>query len=174
MRLGGQHAQAPPAHDDQVALGDVGHGNAAGRPLRIDEDAAVHFLVLDVDPFALKADLRAVVRGRVEPLGKGAVDVRGHGDAVLLRDGDGPVVVDAVEHFPQDGGTGSVDLDAGIAGVGLALADADILDLVSRSMRQDLVEHLGQQQGIDDVALQLDLLDMRARSLRAGAGRKRG
>src|SRR5213082_3108796 len=44
-----ENAQPLPADDNAVSSADVGHGQAAGgRPFEIDEDAAVHFLVLDV------------------------------------------------------------------------------------------------------------------------------
>ena len=61
-------------------------GNAAGgRLLRIDEDAAVHLLIFDLDPLAAEADLRAEVGRAVEALGKGAVHVGGDDGAVLRR-----------------------------------------------------------------------------------------
>ena len=41
----------------------------------------------------------------------------------------------------------------------LPLADLDFLQFVRAAVREDLVEHLGQEQGIDDVALKLDFLD---------------
>src|SRR5207245_1649475 len=51
------------------------------------------------------------------------------------------------------------NLDAGVAGVFLALADADVLDMVGAAAREDLVEDLGQEERIDDVAVDLDFLD---------------
>ena len=75
-RLGREDAQPLPADDDPVALAHVGHRHAAGRlAFGIEEDAAVHLLVLDLDPFAVEPDLGAVVGGAVEALGKGAVHV---------------------------------------------------------------------------------------------------
>ena len=60
------------------------------------------------------------------------------------------------------------DLDAGMTGIVLPLADANVLDDVGAAVREDLVEHLGQQQRIDDVPLDLDFLD---ESLLARCGR---
>jgi hypothetical protein len=55
-----------------------------------------------------------------------------------------------------------------VAGVRLPLADADVLDDVGAAVREDLVEHLGQKQRIDDVPLDFDFLD---KSLLARCGR---
>ena len=74
----------------------------AASPSAIDEDAAVHLLIFHVDPFAVEADLRAVVGGAVEALGKGAVHVgRRRSTQSLTADGHGAVVVDGVEDFAE-------------------------------------------------------------------------
>ena len=75
-------------------------------------------------------------------------------------DRHGAVIVDGVEDVVELLGRGGADLDAGVARIGLALAELDLLDGVGAAARQDLVEHLGQEQRIDDVALQLDFLDV--------------
>ncbi len=138
----------------------------AGAAFRIDEDSAVHFLVFDVDPLAADAHLSSVVGGAVELLGEGAVHVGLHGAAVGGGGRNGPMVVDAVEQFAQDFGAAGPDLDSGVAGVGLALADADVLDDVGAALGDDLVEDLGKKEGIDDVALDLDFLDKGVRCRR--------
>ena len=138
----------------------VGHRHAAGgRPFRVDEDAAVHLLVLDLDPLAAETHLRAVVGRAVEVLGKRPVHVGGHDVAIVRGDRGGTVVVDLAEDLLQHFGGRRPHLDAGEAGIGLALADADVLEDVRPAVRQDLVQHLGQEQRIDDVALDLDLFD---------------
>ena len=99
----------------RIALADVGHRHAARRlPSRVEEDAAVHLLVLDVDPFAVEPDLGAVVGGAVEALGEGAVHVgRLDGAQSFASIGDGAVVVDGVQDvFEPSAGRGP-DLDAG-------------------------------------------------------------
>src|SRR6516225_2630748 len=55
--IGGQDAQSLPADDNAVPLVNVGHRNAPGRAtFGINQDAAVHLLVFDVDPFAAQTD----------------------------------------------------------------------------------------------------------------------
>ena len=55
---------------------DVGHRHAPGRPgRRVDDDAAVHLLVVHVDPAAAEPDLGALVGRAVEVLGEGPGDV---------------------------------------------------------------------------------------------------
>ncbi len=88
---------------------------------------------------------------------------------VQSRGGDrgGTVVVDLAEDLLQHFGGRRAHFDPGEAGIGLALADADVLEDVGAAARQDLVEHLGQEQRVDDVALNLDLFDEPSRC-RAG------
>ena len=83
----------------------------------------------------------------------------GDGAAVGGVGGHGAVVVDLVEDGFELLGRVGADLDAGEAGVVLLLAELDVLDVVPAAARQDLVEHLGQQQRIDDVAGHLDVFD---------------
>ena len=74
--VGREDAQPLPADDDRSPLRTSVIGmQRAGVALGIDEDAAVHLLVVHVDPVAVQADLGAVVGGAVEALGEGAVDV---------------------------------------------------------------------------------------------------
>src|SRR5205823_2418644 len=97
-----------------------------------------------------------------------AVHVRGHHDAVTVGDGNGAVVVDVVEQLAKGVGGGGADLDPGVTGVVLPLTDADVLDDVGAASGEDLVEYLGQDQRVDDVALELDFLDEGVRGWRAG------
>jgi len=53
------------------------------------------------------------------------------------------------------------DLDPRMTRIKLTFAEFDLLDRVGSAAREDFVENLGQEQGIDDVALQLDLFDER-------------
>ncbi len=143
--LRGKHAQPGATRDDAVAGAHVGHGNAARRrALGINEDAAVHLLIFHVDPFAAQAHLRAVIRGAVKVFGERAVHVGGHDLAVADGQRGGPVIVDGVEDFTQLVAAVGAHFDAGVAGIALPLADADVLDDVGAAVREDLVEHLGQ------------------------------
>ena len=160
-RLGREDAQPLPADDDAVALAHVGHGQAAGGvALRIDEDAAVHLLVFHVDPVAAEADLGAVVGRAVEALGEGAVHVgRRRSRSPAATTGTAPWSWMASRISRSVSARVGADLDAGVAGVVLPLADADVLDDVGAAAGEDLVQHLGQEQRVDDVPVDLDFLD---------------
>ena len=72
-----EDAQSLPADHDGVALAHIGHRHArAARAFGIDQDAAVHLLIFDLDPLAVQANLCPVVRGAVEAFGKRPVHVR--------------------------------------------------------------------------------------------------
>ena len=54
------------------------------------------------------------------------------------------MIVDGIEDVAQlPSPLSGPDLDAGVAGIGLPLADADVLDVVAAAARQDFVETLG-------------------------------
>ncbi len=73
-----------------------------------------------------------------------------------------PVIVDDVEQFFEPARrTRRPNLyPAPMARVRLPLADLDVLDDVIAAVRQDGIEHLRQQQRIDDVAVQFDFFDV--------------
>ncbi len=161
----GEDTQALPADDDAVALASVDHRQAAGGgALRVEDNAAVLLLVLHVHPVAAEPDLRAQVRGGVEVLGKGPIQIGGNGDAIVGGGGRGTVVVDGGEDVAQDGGAGRVDLDAGPAGIAGPPADVDVLERVGAAACQNLVEHLGQQQRVDDVTFQVHFFNKAGRN----------
>ena len=92
-RLGGEDAQPLRGRRrSAVALADVGHRHAARRasPSGRRSDAAVHLLVVDVDPLAAEADLGALVGGAVEALGEGAGHVGRHDVRVLASTATAP------------------------------------------------------------------------------------
>ena len=75
-----QYANARVTDHDRHADQHVGHGDTSGaRAVPIDQDSAVHLLIVDVDPAAAQAGLCGLVGGAVEVVGKRAVLV-----AVLL------------------------------------------------------------------------------------------
>ncbi len=147
--------------DDPISLPYLGHRQATGRaPLRIKENAAVHFHVLNIDPFPIDANLGAVAGRAVEAFRKGPVHIRFGERAILGGDRCGPVVMDRVEDFLQDRLARRPDLNAGETGVFPTLAHPDLFDLVSAAAREDFVEHLGQEQRINNVPLDLHFLNM--------------
>src|SRR6185437_15088268 len=159
-RLRREDAQTLATDDEMIAETHLRHGNAAsGRALGIDEDAAVHLLILHVNPFAAKPYLCAVIGGAVEVLGEGAIHIGGHGLTIANGDGRGPVIMDGVEDFAEFFAAVGADFDARMAGVGLPLADTNVLDDVGTAVHEDFIEYLGQQQRIDNVPLDFDFLD---------------
>ena len=70
--------------------------------------------------------------------------------------------VDLGEDAVEGGGGVGLDLEADVGRVVLPLADAKVLDLVDGPAGEDGVEHLGQQQRVDDVAGHLDVFDVGA------------
>src|SRR5205823_2106359 len=89
-----------------------------------------------------------------------AVGVGGGGGAVGRVDRDGPVRVDLGQDALQHLGGVGPDLDADVGRVVLSLADPELLDLVGGPAGQDGVEHLGQEQRVDDVTAHLDVFDV--------------
>ena len=127
---------------------------------RIDDDAAIHFLVGDFDPIAAEADLGPLVGRAVKAFGKRAVHVGGDEAAVLLgrrarRRGrrSGP------ESAAARSSRRCADFDHGIARIVAGLADRDLRDAKRAAAGRDRVEHLGQDQAVDDVAGDFDLFD---------------
>src|SRR5205823_15007786 len=105
-----------------------------------------------------EADLSAIIGGAVKVFGKGAVHVRGHDGAVLSKGRHSAVVVDDVEDFLQDWLSRSANFNADIGRIGLVLADADVLQIKAPAVRQNFIEHFGQDEGVDDVSLDFDFL----------------
>ena len=96
----------------------------------------------------------------------------GDGAAVGRVGGHRAVRVDLGEDGFELFGRVGADLDAREAGVVLPLAELELLDVVPAAARQDRVEHLRQQQRIDDVARHLDVFDKGGLAGRsAGIGR---
>lgn len=156
----GEDADAGVADDDFVAQFRVEHRDATGDACGfIDDDAAVHFLQVDGDPFAPQADLGALVRRAVEVFGKRAGDVDCFCRAVVFVDADGAVVGDLGEDFFEPLAGGGGDFDEGAAGIGTGLADEDIFEAEGAAFGHNLVEDFGQQQAIDDVAAKFDFFD---------------
>ena len=107
----------------------------------------------------MQPHLGPVIGGAVELLRKGPIHVGRLGDAIAGRHLRGPVIVDRIQDLLQVIRVARPNLDTHVTGVLLALADLDFLQRVVAAVRQDFVEHLGQQQRVDDVPLQFDFFD---------------
>ena len=150
--LGRMHARAGASNDNHVAVPHVDHRHAFGPQLdRIDPHAAVHFLLLDADPISLEANLRVLIRRRIEAFGKSAVHIGGQQATVLLVERDGSVSADGGQQPLQVLGRTADHAQLGVARIVAPLADADLADLELSAQCHDLVEDLGQDQTVDDV-----------------------
>ena len=156
----GQHSRSGMPTDDRIAENDVGHRHAARHGgLRVDDDAAVHFLQFDFAPLASQSDFGPLVRRTVEPFGKRSGDVGGDEATILQRRRHRAVVGDLRENFLQRLGGRCADLDERVARVVARLADGDLLDPKRAAAGRDQVENLRQNEAVDDVAVDFDVLD---------------
>ena len=158
--LGRENAHARMPHDDQVPAADVDHGNAAGlAAVSGHGNAAVHLLIGDFDPVPRQAHLGALVRRAVKTLGECAVHVGWFEAAILPHGGHGPMVADLLKNLRQPFGRVGLHFHQGEAGIGARLPNRDLLDAKRPAQARDHIEHLGQDQAIDDVALDLDVFN---------------
>jgi hypothetical protein len=126
---------------------------------RVNHNAAVHLLIVDRRPVAVQANLGSLIGRAVKPFGKRPVDVRLDQSGVASVDGNGAVIGNLRDDRLQGAVAGGANLDAGKAGVGAVVPDDDVLDLELAARGRDAVEHLGQDQAVDDVAANLDVFD---------------
>ena len=159
------------ADDDRQPDRHMDHRHAPGASgLGVESDAAVHLLVLDVDPAAVDSDLRLLVGGAVEVLRESRGDVSRHSPRVLGVDRRGAVLDEVADDRVEGLGRVGVDADPRVAGVGPLDADRALVDLERPPHLEDAVKDLRQQERIDDVAANLDLVD---RAGRLSGGRRR-
>lgn len=91
-------ADARVPDDDPHAGFDIEHGNTSGgTAIRIDDDAAVHLLTIDISPFSVETNLSALVGRTVEGFGEGAGDVGDDERTIDERSRDSAVVADLGE-----------------------------------------------------------------------------
>jgi hypothetical protein len=127
--------------------------------LRIDEDAAIHFLIGHRRPNAGETDFGALVRGAVEAFGKRARNV-GWFEATILRGGGhGAEISDFIEHVAERRAIVGADFDERTAYVFVRLADGDFLDAKRGPVRRDAVEGFRQHQAIDDMSVNFDVFE---------------
>src|SRR5439155_2265285 len=112
---------------------------------------------LHFDPFAGKMDERLLIGGDIEVIGKDSISgSRGKLDVGLFDD-FGAVLAQTADNIIDDLGRGSKDVDASVAGIVALLADLNFTNGKNAAICQNLVEHLGQDEGVDNVAAQFYL-----------------
>ena len=126
-------------------------------PTAPQRDPAVHLRVADRRPAPVDQDVGLEVGRRVEAArGRRRRPAPARRPRLASSIGAAPWAL-RLDHgrLEQLGGRGD-DLDAGVARVGLVLADVELLDLVLDAEPHQLVHDPRQHQRVDDVAAQLD------------------
>jgi hypothetical protein len=158
--FGRNDTHAAVAHHDRHAVYDFGHWDAPGRrTCRIDHYSAIHFLVGDFDPMAVQPDFGSLVGRAVKTFGKRAVHVGVGEAAVLFRGWDSSMIGDLGEDMSHPLSVGGANFNDCIARVMSGLADRDVRDAELAAVGGDRVEHLGQNEAVDDMAGDFDLFD---------------
>lgn len=153
----GRHAHSRMAHDDLVALPDAMHRRAPGdTQRRVNHDPAVHFDALDREPLPLVAQRGLEVSCYVESVRKHAVLVCIRQHELFAANGVGSVHGQPREQRLHGMLVGSPHQNASMARIRALAPDMDFLDLKLPTLVEDLVQHLWQKQGVDDVALKHD------------------
>ena len=135
---------------------DQGHGRG-GPGLGVDQDAAVHLRPLHRDPAAVEADEGLQVGGGVEVLREDAVAGAGSSAGVVLLDELHAVLLQIAQDLVQLLLGGRGDPKEGQRLVVLLRAHLEAQDAVLPAALEDVVEHPGQQQRVDDVPFELDV-----------------
>ena len=131
LLLGWKDAQPLTAHRDAITAAHQRHRQACGRfPFHVDHNAAVHLLIVHVDPLAIETNLRAVACGAVESVRECTADVRDRNLTILGRERHGAVIVDGLHNLSELLFRIGSNLNVRMALVGLTLADADVRDNV--------------------------------------------
>jgi hypothetical protein len=157
-----QHTHAVAAHDHEIAPLHFGHhdtGRDAG--LRIDADGRVHFLSRDRNPFPGQPDFRVFVRRAIKAFREHPVRVHDLIVAILLVDRNRAVPGDGGQHAVEFFARRRTDRQPRDARIDPAASDFEVLDAERPAQIHDLVEHLRQQEAVDDVARQFHFLDDR-------------
>ena len=165
-----EHTQPGMADDHLIARADFAHRATSGQLLAdVYHDPTVHLLIVHSDPLPAETQLGSLVCGAVKLFGKGPADV-GRGQTTILGDGrHGPVVGYLGQDLIEFRSVVGADFDQGMAPIAGRLADLDLLDTKRAAVMGDAVEHLRQNQAVDDVAGKLDVLDLHTdRRLRCG------
>ena len=105
--------------------------------------------------------MRVLIGRRIKPFGEGAVHVGRNQTAILLIQWDGAVPSDRGEQPLEVLGRAADHSQLGVARIVATLPDADLADLELSAQAHDLIEHLGQNQAVDDVPDNLHVFDKR-------------
>ena len=132
-----------PAHDRLTRL-DIAQLPAFGLAARGDDDR-IHPLLLDFDPLALEANVRAVVGRRIEVVGHAAVLFRRFHEHVAfafrVAAERGQLLQQVIEHRLLGGRDAHLELRDVVIGP----ADIELEDLVGGLVLDDLVEDRRQE-----------------------------
>ena len=167
-RAGGEdaHAVGPDDHGvpgPEAVEGDGAHDRVRpGGPvarIRVDDEDAVHLGPVRGDPAAGDPDLGDEVGRGAEPGGGHPVGRRRLRGRVAGRGRVGPLHLEQLGQGGEGGVVGRGDLDHGAAGVGGRAPDVHVEQLVVAARLEHQVEHLGQDEGVDDVPLERERLD---------------
>src|SRR5882672_3359258 len=102
-------------------------------------------------------DKRLLIGRDIEVIGKDSISGSRSKLDVGLFDDFGAVLAQTADNVIDDLGRGSKDVDASVAGIVALLADLNFTNGKNAAICQNLVEHLGQDEGVDNVAAQFYL-----------------
>ena len=159
----GEDARTEPSDNNLVAAFHLDHRHTACLlGCSIHRDAAVHLLPFDADPMPGETDLGRLVRRRIEALGKCTVHVGRFESAVVMLHRDRTVLADRGQNLFEARFGRSRHRQPNVARVVAIVPDADFVALVLTAEARDLVEHLRQQQAVDDVPREFNILAKRS------------
>ena len=160
----GEYTHAGVTNHDGLATLDIGHRHAAGDlGVAIDQDAAIHFLVGNLNPVTVEPNFGALVGGAVKAFGERPGNIGVFQPGVVERSRHGPMIGNLAENFRQRLGRFGTHFQQRVAGIGPALTDRDSLNLKGPATGHDHVENLRQNQAVDDVPANFDFFDKRHR-----------
>ena len=128
-------------------------------PRSFDHNSAIHLLVGNFDPMAVQPDFGALVGRAVKAFGERAVHVGRDEPAILLGRRHRAVVGDLGQNSLHQLRRGGADFDHRVARIVAGLADRDLGDAKLAAAGRDRVQHLGQDEAVDDMAGDFDLFD---------------
>src|SRR5450432_320275 len=147
------------AHDDFHALFDAAKlGGGCLASGAVNHDGAIHQRRLNFNFAVVKSHERLLIGRGIKLLRKDAVRGRSRQLNALFFDHFGAMLPQAQNQIVKCGRRGPSYFDPRKALVGPVFADLDLGDFETAAVGDDFIEHLGQNERIDDVAAQLDRL----------------
>lgn len=144
----GDDADAAHAVDDFVTLFEIAEAAAEGFAI-LDDHHGVHALVAYVDPFAIEADLGAVVGGGVEVFGGAEILLDGARGGVAIVGGSAAEAEELGEEGVHQLACGGFEFEAELGGVGVGAADLKFFDFKFSLELNDGVEDPFHDVGVD-------------------------